>query len=78
MTEIKRENLSTVNKTDEILNQLYLDASDLQKIIPKLSYCRALEYIKEVRNEMKEKGLFVPEGKTKVALTKLIRKKFGF
>lgn len=61
----------------EILNQSYLTAKDLMVIIPKLSYQRALKYIDDIRLEMKEKGYFVPEGKTKVALTKLVKKKFG-
>lgn len=61
----------------EILNQSYITAKDLMIIIPKLSYVRALKYIDDFREEMKEKGYFVPEGKTKVALTKLVKKKFG-
>ena len=61
----------------EILNQSYLTAKDLMIIIPKLSYVRALKYIDDFREEMKEKGYFVPEGRTKVALTKLVKKKFG-
>lgn len=61
----------------EILNQSYLTAKDLMVIIPKISYQRALKYIDDIRLEMKEKGYFVPEGKTKVALTKLVKKKFG-
>lgn len=60
-----------------ILNQSYITAKDLMIIIPKLSYIRALQYIEDIRNEMKEKHYFVPEGRTKVALTKLVKKKFG-
>ncbi len=60
-----------------ILNQSYITAKDLMIIIPKLSYVRALKYIDDFREEMKEKGYFVPEGRTKVALTKLVKKKFG-
>ena len=67
-----------MNKIDEILSQHYLTAKDLMIIIPKLSYIKALKYIDDIRQEMKEKGYFVPEGRTKVALTKLIRRKFGF
>lgn len=63
--------------SNEILNQQYLTAKDLMAIIPKLSYQRALTYIDSVREEMKIKGYFVPNGKTKVALTKIIKKKFG-
>ena len=61
----------------DILNQSYITAKDLMAIIPKLTYVRALKYIDDFREEMKEKGYFVPEGRTKVALTKLVKKKFG-
>ena len=60
-----------------ILERSYITAKDLMIIIPKLSYQRALKYIDDIRNEMREKNYFVPEGRTKVALTKLVKKKFG-
>ena len=60
----------------EILNQSYLNASELKLIIP-MSNGKALKYINEIRNEMKEKGLLVPETRPKIALTKIIKKKFG-
>lgn len=62
----------------DILNQKYLTAKDLMMIIPKLSYKKALEYIDSARNEMSKKGYFLPDGRTKVALTKVIKQKFGF
>lgn len=62
---------------EEILKQQYITAKDMQQIIPSLNYLRALKYIDELRIEMKNKGYFVPEGRTKVALTKLFKKKFG-
>lgn len=65
-------------KVSKILEQQYLTAEDLTIIIPKLSYNRALNYIKTAREEMQQKGYFVPDGKVKVALTKIIKKKFGF
>lgn len=61
----------------EILEQKYISAYDLQVIIPHLSYIKSLEYIEQFRDEMKTKNYFVPEGKTKVALTKLVVKKLG-
>ena len=67
-----------MNQQKNITEQYYLSAKDLMQIIPKLSYEKALEYINSAREEMEEKGYFVPTGKTKVALTKIIRKKFGF
>lgn len=63
--------------SEEILKQQYITAKDMQQIIPSLNYLRALKYIDELRIEMKNKGYFVPEGRTKVALTKLFKKKFG-
>jgi len=62
---------------EEILNQQYVTARDLTVIIPNLSYVRSLSYIDMIREEMKEKGYFVPDGRTKVALTKIVKKKFG-
>lgn len=62
---------------EEILNQQYITARDIQKIIPNLGYVKALQYIEDLREEMKEKNYFVPDGRTKVALTKLFKKKFG-
>lgn len=62
---------------EEILKQQYITARDIQRIIPNLGYVTALRYIEELQKEMKEKGYFVPNGKTKVALTKLFKKKFG-
>lgn len=63
--------------SQEILEQQYITAADMQQLIPNLSYPRALKYIEELRFEMKQKGYFVPEGRTKVALTKIFKKKFG-
>lgn len=61
----------------EILEQPYLSAYDLKKIIPTMSYATALEYIKKIRVQMKEENYFVPEGKTIVALTWMIKKDLG-
>lgn len=63
--------------TEEILKQQYVTATDLMIIIPNLGYNRALNFINEMREEMKQKGYFVPNNKTKVALTKIFKKKFG-
>ena len=62
---------------EEILSQQYITARDIQVIIPNLGYIKALSYIEDLREEMKNKNYFVPDGKTKVALTKLFKKKFG-
>lgn len=62
---------------DEILKQQYITAKDIQKIIPNLGYLTALSYIEDLQKEMEIKNYFIPKGKTKVALTKLFKKKFG-
>ena len=63
---------------EEILNQSYLSAKDLKVIMPHIGINKCREYIEETIEEMRNKNLYVPEGKTKIALTKMLRKKFGF
>lgn len=62
---------------EEILNQSYMNAKDLKMLIPTMGINRCVDYIKEIRVEMEQKGYFVPQTKPFVALTKLVRKKFG-
>lgn len=63
---------------DDVLNQTYMSAYDLQIIMPTLTYANALKYIKKAREVMKQKNLIVPIGQTKVALVKVVRDQFGF
>lgn len=62
---------------EEILNQLYMTASDLQTLIPEMKYQRALDIINDIRKEMEEKNYFLPISQKKLALTKLVKKKLG-
>lgn len=62
---------------EEILNQSYITAQDLKKLIPSLGINKCVDYIKEMQIEMEAKGYFVPKTRPFVALTKLVRKKFG-
>lgn len=62
---------------EEILNQTYLSANDLKVLIPTLGMNKCIKYIKVIRSEMETKGYFIPETKPYLALTKLVRKKFG-
>ncbi len=62
---------------EEILNQIYVSAKDLRVLIQGLGINKSVEYIKEIQKEMKEKNYFVPQTKEYLALTKLVRKKFG-
>lgn len=61
----------------EILEQQYLSANDLTVVIPTMSYLSALDYIKRIREKMKEENYFIPKGKTLIALTWMIKKDLG-
>ena len=63
---------------EEILNQPYMSAFDLKKLMPTVGIDKCRQYINDIRQEMKENNYLVPESKTKLALTKLVKKKFGF
>ena len=63
---------------EEIKNKDYLSANDLMSIIPNLTYDNAIKYINEARKEMEKQNLFIPVTRPKLALTKIIRKRFGF
>lgn len=62
---------------DEILNQDYISAKDLKILIPTLGINKCVEYIKMIQNDMREKNYFIPETKEYLALTRMVRKKFG-
>ncbi len=63
--------------SEEILEQIYVSADDLQILMPGASYNQRLNLIKEIRNEMQEKNLYVPSGKILLASTKILKKKCG-
>ena len=67
-----------MNEIEEIKKQDYLSANDLMKLIPNLTYDNAIKYINIAREEMKKQNLYIPITRPKVALTKIIRKTFGF
>lgn len=63
---------------EEVLNQLYLSAKDIQILIPGLNIVKCRELIDEIQHDMTEKKLYVPPStKPRRALTKLVRKKLG-
>lgn len=64
--------------TEYIKAKDYITADDLMKIIPNLKKYKALEYINDAIKEMEQKGYYVPVTRPKVALTKIIKKKFGW
>ncbi len=67
-----------IKTQEEILNQLYISAEDLRILIPTMGKVKAIQTINDIQKEMKEKGYLVPETKVHLALTKLVRKKYGF
>ena len=68
----------TLEEKEKILNQPYLSAKDLIKIMQTMSLTTARKHIKEIQQEMLDKGYYLPNSRTKLALTKLVRKRFGF
>ena len=62
---------------EEIFQQVYMTPQDLKILIPYLGINKCIQYMKELRQEMEEKGYFVPQTKSYIVLTKLVRKKFG-
>lgn len=62
---------------EEVLNQLYVTAKDLKILMPTVSLDKCSKYIEMIQAEMKEKNFFIPETKPRLALTKLVRKRFG-
>jgi len=63
---------------EELLSQMYLTADELKQLMPTLGINKCRLYIKDIQEEMREKGYFVPQTTPRLALTKLIKKKFGF
>lgn len=63
---------------EEILNQMYMSAKDLKAMMPEIGIDSCRQYIAEARKEMEEKEYVVPQGKTKLALTKILKKRFGW
>lgn len=59
----------------EILEQLYVGYKDLIDL--GYGYVESKKLINEIRDKMKELNMYVPRTKTKLASTKLIRKRLG-
>ena len=73
----KKERSRQMDEIEKILKQKYLSANDIMVIIPSMCRSRALKLIAEIQEDMRLKGYYVPETKTKLALTKLVTKKLG-
>lgn len=62
---------------EEILEQPYISPQDLKLLMPTVGMENCRQMIALIRDEMQEKGFFVPQTTPRLALTKLVRKKFG-
>ena len=74
---MKEEILKPPKTKEEILKQLYITAEDLRILMP-IGKVKAIQAINEIREEMIEKGYYIPQTKTHLALTKMVKKKYGF
>lgn len=54
----------------------YINAKELQEMTG-LGYQSAMKVIKNAREIMKEKGYFIPQSKTIIALTWIVKKELG-
>lgn len=61
---------------EELLKQYYLSSDDIMKILG-IGKNKSLEVIKELQEEMKQKKYYIPQGRKKVVLTKIFKKRYG-
>lgn len=59
----------------QVLNQMYVSAEDLKILIPTMGIKARAKFINEVREQMKEENYYIPVGRTKLALTKLVKER---
>lgn len=62
---------------EEILDQLYISPRDLKLLIPAMGRQSCLKLIKDIREEMEMKKMFVPKSRPLLAQTKMVRKRLG-
>jgi hypothetical protein len=55
----------------------WVSTEDLMKMIPGLSYLKALKHMKEIRQKMLDDGLRLPETKEFLVLKEYVKKEFG-
>ena len=60
----------------ELLNNYYLSADDLMKILG-IGKSSAMKIVNEIQEEMKPKKYLIPKSRKKVVLTKLVKRKYG-
>ena len=74
---IEMEKIVGQKTKEEILSQTYISPRDLKILFPNIGCNRCTQYIKDIIEEMKEKNMFVPIGRSYLAHIKLVKKKFN-
>ena len=62
---------------EDILNQDYLSAKDIKKLVPEWGVNSIAKFVTQVQEDMKERKLFIPQSKSKLVLTRLVMQKLG-
>lgn len=60
----------------EILSQDYMTANDLKKLIPQMGKVKCISEIKKLREELEQKGMYIPHTKPYIVPTEEVVKKF--
>ena len=58
------------------MDKEYINAKELQEMTG-IGYQSAMKIIDKVREKMKEKGYYIPQCRTKIALRWLVKKELG-
>ena len=71
-----KNDMSAMTK-DEILNSEYMGAKELKILMPQIGINGCRDIIIQVRDIMKSKNQFCPQGRTFIALTSEVKKFLG-
>lgn len=64
-----------MKKEVDVFKQTYMSAEDLKVIIPTMGIKARSKFIQDIRKQMEEENYYIPAGRTKLALTKLIKER---
>ena len=62
---------------EEVLNSEYMGAKELKVLMPQIGINGCRTIIDKVREIMKQKNYYVPQGRTHIALTNEVKKYLG-
>ena len=66
-----------IKTKEDILNQLYMSPQDLKILMPTMGIDNCRNCIANAIHIMREKNMYVPDTKPKLALTKVVKKMLG-